>query len=410
LRLRFISGVPVLALAYGVTAAATFLLSVLVGHALGAAALGVFSFGVSVARIFFASADLGVASHLTRIVSRDRAAATRVAPLFFGFRVAMIPLAVVITTVIGVTAGPGAAPVYSLVAIAIGSLTLQQLYEALLLSFQRTRTVAILNVVGACCIAGAALVWFVIGGSLTAFAIAYAVASVAALFAWHYAAGRDLKLSLHWRLAPAEVRGELRHAWPIGLSNLLGIAALKSPVIVLGLLSTANDVGTFSAVDVFVTASAILQTAVSSATFPQLAAAHRSDHDRFRRWFWSSNALLLVAGVIVGAALVLFGADIASLAFPGKDFSKIGELMPIIGLSTPALLLVHHNIVVFAAVDKERANLLLMVGWFVAIIAFQAALVPSYGVVGAVWGVLLGRVIGLAVIAGALFRTGLLRR
>jgi O-antigen/teichoic acid export membrane protein len=145
---------------------------------------------------------------------------------------------------------------------------------------------------------------------------------------------------------------------------------------------------------------------VSSATFPSLAASYGTDPARFRRLFVMSNVALGLLGVAIAVFLAFAGAPLIAYVFPGKDFTQVGELMPIVAWSTPALLLVHHNVYMFAAANKEDANLRVMGLWFVIITVLQLAIVPSHGVVGAAWALLLARTIGLCLLAVAVVMGG----
>ena len=190
---------------------------------------------------------------------------------------------------------------------------------------------------------------------------------------------------------------------------LLGIAALRAPILTLGEFGTSADVGAFSAVDMFVTAAAIMQAAVSSATYPKLAESFRKDPKRFRRLFWASNLALALVGLFTAGFLSLFGVKIIATIFAGKGFQGTAGLIRVIAWSSPCLLLAHHNIMVFAAADNERRNLRLMAAWFIVIAGCQLALVPTYGLLGAAWGVLLGRMIGVGVLVAAIAGTRLHR-
>jgi len=85
------------------------------------------------------------------------------------------------------------------------------------------------------------------------------------------------------------------------------------------------------------------------------------------------------------------------------------SLIPIVGWSTPVLLLVHHNILVFAAADSERSNVRFMVIWLILIAGPQLALVPFYGLIGAAWALLIGRALGLGALAVSLGTAGVHR-
>lgn len=395
------SSIPLLAIAYGIAAGASFLLSVTIGRALGVVALGSFALAVAVARIFYAVTDLGVPAHMTKVLSRDRTMGAEYLSLFVVFRASLIPVASVLTASVAVARGDGRDEIvlFGLVAIALGLVTLQGLYEAILLAHEHQQWVATLTVLGSACVAAGALLWFWCRGTLVEFGLVYAAAMAIGNAAWAYWTGTRMHLWPRRLFDSARIKIELSRSWPIGISMFLGIASLKSPVLVLGVFGTSEDVGAFAAVDMFVTASAILQAAVTSATFPRLASSFRTDPPGWRSAYWGSNAALAVAGLGIGLFLTLFGGTVISMVFPGKDFARITTLMPIVGWSAPSLLLVHHNILIFAAADKERMNLRLMAIWFIIVATFQLALVPSYGVVGAAWGVLVGRMLGLVVIS-----------
>lgn len=393
-----------LALAYGGSAAANLLLSVVVGRQLGAAALGHFALAVAVARVCFAASDFGIAPHLTRMIARDRACAGAETSRFLAVRAAIVPIAMAIGIAIAIGNGPSLAIVFALVALALGMVTIQNIYEAALLAVAQRRLVAILNAVSAAAVMSACAVWWLAGTHLITFAAGYAIAAMVGIAVWTYHSRAHVPLVLRLRVdLPATARA-LRTCWPIGASTVLAIAALRAPILVLGVFAHPSDVGTFAAIDTFVTATGILQVAVSNTTFPRLAASFRTDRAAFRALLWRSNAVLVAIGFAGAIVIMLWGARLASMLFSSRDFARVAEVAPIIAWSAPALLLVHHNIYVFAAADSERLSLRVMLVWFVALTGAQLLLVPTYGILGAAWGVLIGRVLGLGVLTAMLAR------
>jgi O-antigen/teichoic acid export membrane protein len=389
-----------LATAYVVSAVANLLLSVAVGRSLGAAALGTFALAVALGRIFYAGTDLGVATHLTRVLSRDRALSAQFTSLFVGFRARLIPVAMVLMAAVGATYGRDEAMLFGLVAIALGIVTLQGLYEAIFLVYEWQQAVVLLRVVAAILVAAGSAVWWTLGGTLVQLGLTYALMSVAGTYVWVHDARRRLGTSPRLAFDYRTLKVELSRSWPIGMSALLGIAALRCPVVVLGAFGSNADVGAFAAVDTFVTAVGISQVAITSATFPRLAATFRTDPPKFRRIFWSSNAVLAAIGVVGGVFFTFLGGEVISTVFPNKDFGQILGLAPVVGLSLPGLLLVHHNVYICAAADREMVNLRLMTAWLLIIGALQIWLVPVHGLMGAAWGLLIGRTVGLLALAG----------
>ena len=86
-------------------------------------------------------------------------------------------------------------------------------------------------------------------------------------------------------------------------------------------------------------------------------------------------------------------ADVAGVSRQGL-LGDGARVLPITAWSVPCLLLVQHNILVFAAANRERLNLVVMSVFFAITAGFQLALVPTYGVVGAAWGLLGSRLVG----------------
>jgi O-antigen/teichoic acid export membrane protein len=297
--------------------------------------------------------------------------------------------------------------VFALLALALGLVTIQGIYEAALLALARRRLVASLNAVSAAGVMAACATWWVAGEHLFAFAGAYALASLLSVAVWAHRSRDHVPLATPaflLRIDLASTARELRSCWPIGASTVLAIAALRAPVLVLGAFAEPGDVGTFVAIDTFVTAAGILQAAVTNASFARLASSFRTDRAAFRSILWRSNAVLAAIGVATAIAICFWGGWFASLVFSGRDFGRVHDIAPIIAWSAPALLLVHHNIYVFAAADSERANLEVMLVWFVALTGAQLLLVPAYGIVGAAWGLLIGRMLGLGALVAMLVR------
>ncbi|HSR97752.1 MAG TPA: oligosaccharide flippase family protein [Kofleriaceae bacterium] len=394
-----------LALAYGGSAAANLLLSVVVGRQLGAAALGHFALAVAVARVSYAASDFGIATHLTRLVARDRTRAGAETLRFLAVRTAVVPLAMLVAVAVGLDAGPSMAVVFALVALALGLVTIQGIYEATLLALAQRRLVACLNAAAAVAVMAACAAWWICGEHLVGFAGGYAAAALLGAVMWAHHSRAHVPLALPRRSDLASTARELRTCWPIGASTVLAIAALRAPVLVLGVFAQPRDVGTFVAIDTFVTAAGILQVAVSNASFARLAASFRTDRAAFRSILWRSNAVLAAIGIATALVITLWGSRLSSTLFSGRDFERVRDIAPIIGWSAPALLLVHHNIYVFAAADSERRNLQIMLVWFVALTGAQLLLVPGYGIAGAAWGLLIGRALGLAALVAMLVRS-----
>ena len=394
---------PALVVAYGIAAVANFSLSVLLGRAMGAAALGTFALANSVARIFFAATDFGAAPYITRLVARDHSRARDLLSIFVSSRVVFLAVSLVVAYAAALASHSDVPAVFVLVAVAQGCVSLQIVYEAMLQAYERQPLAAALGIFTSLCVLGANVLWYTRIRGIVPFAALYAAATACGIAVWITKTQRTLRVAARWQFSVPELRQHVTHSWPIGASFLLSNAALRAPILVLGWLATKREIGTFAAVDMFVTAATIVQTAVTNATYPALAASYHTRPSEFRRTLWLSNALLAVVGIATALFLVLFGEYVLAHVFPGKEFVDTALIIPIVGWSTPILLLVHHNIFIFAATDHERLNLRFMTMYFATVAIMELALVPHWGLIGAAWGVLLARVVSVVLLGATVF-------
>lgn len=407
-RLRW--GVVALSLAYGVSAVANFSLSALAGRFLGAGALGTYAVASTIARVFYAGTDFGSAPHLIREVARDRSRASDVVSLFASCRLLLVPVAVAFAIVIALSQGHGDLVPYVLFAAASGAVSVQIIFEVLLQAHERAIAAAAINASASLATLIAAGTWVVTGGGLSVLLALYALGAALSLLGAAWWTTRALDVRLRWRPSAGAFRREVAQSWRTGASFLLSSVALRTPVLMLGGFATIEDVGTFAAVDLFVTAASIVQAAVSNALMPRLAASYRNDPDEFRSTFLRGNIVLAVLGLATAGGLVIFGEPITRWVFAAKGFHRFGDIIPIVAWSTPALLLVNHNIVVFAATNQERANLRFMLVYCSIVALGQVVLVPALGLVGAAWGQLLGRLVGLSILGYMIHSLGFARR
>ncbi len=393
-----LANIPLLATAYVAVAVSNLLMTLVIGNALGPYALGEYAMATTVARMFYAVTDGGLGPHLTKEVTRERARAFVLGPPIEALRLWLVPACVAVALSTAWMLGSEHAAVYVAVAVALGCVNLQLVYEALLLGNERQRASAALTSVGALAVIAAAGVWTALGGSLLQITTAYAVACAVGYGVSRWWVGRHLAIQLSPSLTSAPLREAIAAAWPIGASALVGFSALRCSTLLLGSFAHPEDVGAFAAAEMFVTAAGILQAAISNAFYPQLASSFGRDPARYQRLFWQSLGLQLCAGVVV-ALVLTFGADLLlALVFPGRDFASMRPLMPVIGWSTPAMLVAHHMVLAFAATNRQRANLIVMCAWMFAIATTQTVAISQWGLEGAAWGLLVGRCGGLVIV------------
>lgn len=406
---KFSISFPVLAAAYALSSFSTFFMNVVLGRNLGAAALGVFAVASSVIRISYAATDLGLGTHLTRNIARDRSKSQHLLSLFVTLRASVVPLVGLLAFAYAMAVGESNSDTFILLAIAQGIISLQLIYEGLLQAHEKQSSVAVLTGLNGVAVITTSWLWFAAEGGLRAFVGAYVLASTIGLFGYQWWARRSVRVSPRWTFKPSEWLSHIREAWPIGASMLMGVAALRAPIVVLGMFCSPADAGAFAATDMFVSAATLGQAAVTNASFPTLAASFRKEPRVFGQTLWRANLILVAMGLATSVVLALFGDLVAQALLKNTEFDRIASIMPIVAWSTPMLLLVHHNISVFAAADTQKQNLRFMTVWFTLIAGLELIIVPTYGLVGAAWALLIGRFLGLLVLMRTLFAAGIHR-
>ncbi len=395
---RFASA-ALLIVCYGLGAVATAVSSIAIGRFLGAAALGVYSFAVSTSRIAHAGLELGLNTHFTRLVARDRGQAEARGSLFVTARALMVPVVVGATTLAAVLTDMHDLLAVALLALGVGLTAIASLYEALFIAHDDFGSVTRLNILAAFLLLLGTIAWVVLGRDLVLCTSLYLASAAAALGAWVGRARARYGFRVRATWQPARLLAELRRSAPIGVSVVLGLAALKCPVIVLASFSNSTVVGRYAAVEMFITGAGLIQVAITNVSFPMLSQAFGKDPAAYRRVFWLSNGVLAGAGVLIALFLSAWGDPLVHLIYRGRDFAGLDNLIPVMAWSIPFLLLAHHNVYVFAAANRQGRNSLLMLVWFLAVGTLQVVLVPRYGLAGAAWGLLIGRAIGFGGVA-----------
>ena len=395
--------------AYALNAMVTLILAVGIGRSLGAAALGMYAFAVAASRVFYSGADLGIGSHLKRVLARDPSLARKHISVFVTFRLTVIPLAVVCLVAVGVALGMRDVLPIALIAVSNGLLAVYAIHEAFFIVHGKARLVTIAAVVYSLGLVTSGLIWFVCGGSLPQLCGVLVAATALKVFvAWAFAR----VYARFWPSPDMDLRFvalALKRSIPIGLSVLQAIATLKLPVLILTAYATSRDVGAYAGAEMLVVAATIIQPAVSSVALPRLSRAFGDSPAWFRQMFWWSNGFLLLYGLGFSTIFFFWGGELVSFVFPARDFSQLGGVVGVLAWSVPLILLTHHNIHVFAAANQEKATAGTMLVGLVAVAALVTFLCARMGIEGAAWGVLAGRAVGFTFGVLVCFAKGIYR-
>ena len=219
---------------------------------------------------------------------------------------------------------------------------------------------------------------------------------VLALTAWLIRDGRLLLPS--FRTAPW--RGLVKEALPFAIAIAVASIYFKVALILVSLLSTAEQTGYFAASYRVVEVLVVLPQLAIGAAFPILARAAETDSERFaygvRRLFDAS----LLFGTWVALSLVL-GASLAIEIIAGDDFSPAAPVLQIQGAAMLASFVAVLWSYALLALRRHRDLLVMTLVPLVVTTALTAVLAVEYGAKGAAIATVVGEVT-MAVVGGLL--------
>jgi O-antigen/teichoic acid export membrane protein len=189
---------------------------------------------------------------------------------------------------------------------------------------------------------------------------------------------------LHFRFARSEVRGLLAASLPVALFALLGILHFRIDTVLLSLLSSLDDVGTYSAAYRLPEQVLFVPALFVAAVYPLLAAYVAREDPQLGPTVSRSLTFLLLVAAPIAAATAVLGSDIIDLV-AGSDFEDAVGPLRVLSLATvffftntlfSSLLIVYH----------EQRRLALLIGAaLIANVGLNLLLIPPFGPMGAAW-------------------------
>jgi O-antigen/teichoic acid export membrane protein len=191
------------------------------------------------------------------------------------------------------------------------------------------------------------------------------------------------------RPQPQRYRPLLAEAWPLAVATVFGTLISQIPFILLGRLSTVEQVGYFSAANKLASQLVVIPSALVTSVYPifsRLAAEDRASLgrvlSRILRYMTILGFPLIVLGVVMGPWVIrlLYGSQFRpSAPVMALLFAQSALLYPGI-LAGEAMI----------ALGKQRTNLAIQVTGAILVTLGCAVLAGPYGAVGAAVAVLAG--------------------
>ena len=368
---------------FAVEKGAQFVMVVIAGRELGAAAFGRFSFASSLAVVLAFATDLGLTIWTTRALARQPETSGPV--LGTGLRLRLGASAVVVVAFAGVALAVDdralAAAVLALGAAALAR-GLCDHARAVFRAHERLGDEGKLNAAVAVLGMGGGIVGLLVSGNgLAALALGILLGTVAGAIYGFLLLGRNYGPwagPADWTLA----RRMVREAAPFWLAGAFTLVYARADVLLLRPLSTDAEVGAYRVAGQLVEVFKQIPVLLMTATFPQLARAFNESRAALARIERAIGLLLVAGGVVVGAVLLAAADPIVDLLF-GPQYARTVPALRMMALAVPLLFVNCGILHFFVARDRGKLNMVFAAAMVGVNVVANLALDGRLGAVGA---------------------------
>lgn len=358
---------------------------------LGVDEFGTFNLVMSLVLVAIGAIEFGLGRLLVRDLARD-------AGLIPSYLSTLLPLRgmlsmvgyCVLLTAVWLVGYPG--PVLQLTAIAALALlptSIGLIFDNLFHARQQMRDSAAGDLVVAIVQCGVGTAIVLGGGSVGQVLLAGVLAAVAYLMflAWRArASGIQVRHGINWRLG----FGLLRQAAPFALVTVLSILAYRAELLLLGSLSSAENVGLYSAAAKFSEAALLVPLVLISAAAPVISKAHAGTRDELRSMYlWTLRRLLSVT-LPLALAGVLLSEGILSVLLP-PEYRQATTVLQWLFCAFPLAAFQMLNMAVLMMSNRSRLMMLSAASMTLAQFAIAGLLISRHGLAGAAWAALLSQ-------------------
>jgi O-antigen/teichoic acid export membrane protein len=217
---------------------------------------------------------------------------------------------------------------------------------------------------------------------IVAFALAFLGISVlTALLQWA-ATRRFANIAL--RAGRRRWKPLVRIALPIGLAGALVTVYYRIDSVLIFELKGAEEAGIYGAAYRFLDPIQFVPVSILAAVFPVMAAVYVHDPERVRRLVQRAGDYLLVVALGVLGGTVALAQPIVDLLL-GPGYERSATVLPILMLAFVFISMGYLSGYLTTIVGKQWRLAAIAAGGVVANVAFNLALIPPFGAVGAAW-------------------------
>jgi O-antigen/teichoic acid export membrane protein len=350
---------------------------------LGAGSWGAFSYALGIATFLTVFSDIGINALITKEASkRPELKDQYLSTAFF------TKLTLLVVLVLGVvlafpylTKIEESAVIMPILIFVFAFDTLRDLGSALARALQKMQIEAGIQVFTNFLIVALGFVLLATYGTSYALAYAYAIGSALGFVAIVYIL-RDHFKHLFRNFNKKLVKQIIVTAWPFGLLGIMGVIMLNTDIIMLGWLTTAEEVGFYAAAQKLIQVLYVLPSLLAVSIFPIMSKLAKVTPTLAKSILEKSVALTIIVALPIALIGVVFGAPIIELLFGVEYIPSILTfqiLMVTILIVYPSSLIGHA----IFAYDQQKHFIKYVAVSAVGNVLFNLALIPVYGIEGA---------------------------
>ncbi len=349
---------------------------------LGVEGWGVFAYALAFVSLFYALADIGINTFITREMSRGGIdkyhylSASLVLKLFllgFSFLISLICIPYIGNIALSIK-----------IIIALGLLNFSDSIREFALSVNRAlekmEREAFIKIIMNVITTSLGIMLLVFYTDPLSLAIAYAVGSIIATGITFWLVWPEFR-KITWKFTGKSLRTIFDFAWPFIAITLFSTAIASIDSIMLGQMKSAADVGLYAAAQRLVQFLAIIPIFIAASVFPIMAKAY-GDEESSTRIFEKIMTTTLALGIPIAIGGFIFSSPIITLIF-GSDYSAGGMVLGILMLS---ILAVFPNIILDNSIFTRNLQRKFIGATAVGLlgnIIINLYLIPRYGALGA---------------------------
>jgi len=387
----FLSGSQIIGRAVG------FLYFIFLARSLSVENLGIYAWILGFGYNFYPLADFGieriVLKHLPRDYKKTNYYLSRLLPLRLFLAIGFGLLSVILGWMLGV--GSEKILYLTIFSLALLPYNLVQLYGAVENAKEKPTTYAKATALGPIIFSFLGILVVKLNLGLGWLFFVFLAANLLILIDI-LARSHKLGLTIKWTIDPKFWKKILSESWVFALIIALAVFYIRIPLIMTGVLLNDYWTGIYGSASRFIEAGILIPQGLALALFPLSSRLLISDKDRLKKIYCRSLGLLLGASIPIGAVMYFGGKIIIPMVYgigyvnTIPVFSLMGILMIFFFVNSLPGNIIHNSNKVKKFVPFAFLNFL------VALVA-SLILIPSMGVIGGVWAMIIGEIFGLIV-------------